>query len=129
MQLSVERVGLFNMALISCNTLINIVAKETMGLDLRSVLHGSGFDMTLHTGMLDSAVLNKSVSVNNKVQLLASVVWMLNKVIYPHLIDVKLSCEANAGLYRYRLLSDMDENNLSDYDNMSLRDIDYVSLE
>lgn len=129
MLLSLEQVGLFNLALASCNTLMNISATETMGLGFRSPLHGSEFNVTLHTEMLDSAVLKKGASVNNKVHLLSSVVWMLNKVIYPRLTDMKLSCEASAGIYRYRSLSEMDKNSLSDYDDMSLFDVGYISLE
>lgn len=43
-------------------------------------------------------------------------------------INVLISCEASAGIKRYRLLSEVDDFILADLDNMSLEELDYVII-
>jgi hypothetical protein len=39
-----------------------------------------------------------------------------------------LSCEASAGLKRYRMFSDMDDFALSEFDSMTLKELDFVTI-
>lgn len=43
-------------------------------------------------------------------------------------VNVLISCEASAGIKRYRLLSEMDDLTLAELDNMSLKELDYVVI-
>lgn len=129
MQISSEQFGIFYLALVSGNTLMHICTKEIPELDARSVLHGYGYDMILQTKLADSIKAEKYLTGNSDIQLLSSVVWMLNKYIYPQLSDIVLSCSADSALYRYRTLADMDNHALSEFDDMNIEDVDIISLE
>ena len=128
LELSVKRFGLFDMALIAGNTVMNIATEKLQDVALYPSLHGTGFDMTLQTETLGT-VLGMNVFGNSKIQLLSSAVWILNKIVYPQISDTRLLCEVEAAFYRRRLLSDMDSYSLSQFDDMGLKDADFILMD
>lgn len=76
----------------------------------------------------DDFGLIKSIQIDHDMFLSAFPVNVLKKVFDIIDSDVEISCEASAGIRRYRLLSEMDDLTLAELDNMSLKELDYVVL-
>lgn len=72
----------------------------------------------------------KFIAADAVANIMQEAVWKLIKVLYPEDNVITITTDdVNAGLKRYRLLYEMDDNLLSDYDDMTLDSIDYVILQ
>lgn len=72
--------------------------------------------------------LNKYEVVFGTVSILAELVESITQFMIPTEVSMALLAEAASIIRRYRLLNEMDENDLSYYDDMTLEDVDYVIL-
>lgn len=129
LQLYSNPFGIFYLALIAGECVMNICTTAISEMTNYKLLHNVKFDTLLTVEINDSLEAIKYISGNSDIKLLSSVVWMLEKIIFPKISDMQLSCKASAGMYRRRLLSEMEGYVLADYTNMTLHDVGYILIE
>lgn len=129
MQLFSNPFSIYYLALIAGECIMNICTSAISEMTNYKYLYDVKFDTLLDVKLDDSLNMIKYLSGNSDIKLLSSVVWMLEKIIFPKVSDVQLSCKASAGIYRRRLLSEMEGYTLTDYTNMTLHDVGYILIE
>lgn len=128
MEISVSRIGLFYSTLIEGGTSIFIGTAPIDGVVHGKIVSSSGFRATLDFSAPNSIGSEEYLSGSSDIELLTSVVLLLNKIFRPEISDMQLSCKASVGYYRRRLLKEMDNIALSDLDG-TLHDWDYILVE
>lgn len=84
--------------------------------------------MTLSANVSDVLEMTKAAGMEDILNVFSEIVETIIQFVQPTTVDMTISCEASAGLKRYRLLSEMDNLTLSDFDDMTLNEVDYVIL-
>ena len=128
MELSVSRIGLFYSTLIEGGTSIFIGTLPISDVIHNRIVSGSGFRNTLDFSASNALGSEEYLSGSSEIELLTSIVLLLNDILRPKVSDLQLSCKASVGLYRRRLLEEMDDIALSELDGNSLRELDYDYL-
>ena len=124
--LKTRPLGLFYPTYTSGNTAFFIGTKAISELIHNRILPHIGLETNIHAVMTDETVAIKGLSGNSNLQLLSSVVFMLNKMFAPSNSEANLFCVASVELQRQRKLSETDEYNLSWLDGKSMKEIDYI---
>lgn len=100
-----------------------------LGTDIRHSL-GRWYPSIAVGAKVTETWAQKFIVTNTVATIMQEAVGKLIKVLYPEdNITTITTGDVNAGLKRYRLLFEMDNNVLSYYDDMSLESIDYVILQ
>lgn len=86
----------------------------------------SGIELSADVGEGDYAT--KYLAAQNEVGILAVAVESLRQFMEPDDNALALDMDASCILRRYRLLGEMDNDELLSYDDMTLEDVDYVIL-
>ena len=128
MEISVSRIGLFYSTLIEGGTSIFIGTFPINDVVHNKIVSGSGFRNTFDFSASNALGSEEYLSGSSEIELLTSVVLLLNEIFRPEVSDLQLSCKASVGLYRRRLLEEMDDVALSDLDGNTLRELDYIYL-
>lgn len=129
MQLFSNPFSIYYLALISGECIMNICTAAISEITNYKYLSDVKFEPILDVKFDDSLNMIKYLSGNSDIKLLSSVVWMLEKIVFPQISEMQLSCKASAGIYRRRLLSEMEGYTLADYTNMTLHDVGYILIE
>ena len=129
LEFDVSRFNLFYLTLIEGKTSMYLGTALVDKLAYSKVLYSNGFKMDIDLKVLSSLGSEEYISGNSEIKLLSSIILMINKILYPADSDMQLSCKASAGLYRRRLLKEMDNVSLSDLDGSTLHELDYIALD
>lgn len=86
----------------------------------------SGIELFADIGGGDRAT--KYLTVQNAVSILASAAESIRQFMEPDEGALALNMDASCILKRYRLLGEMDNDELLSYDDMTLEDVDFVIL-
>lgn len=93
---------------------------------LEKVLHDMEIEMNMDVSVDDTKSM-KYLQLDYVTELIVEMTDVLIQLISVN-NDIIFSCEASAGMKRYRLLEEMDDHPLSDFDDMTLEELDYVIL-
>lgn len=125
--LRVDQTNIFYRCDISGETSMDIYTIPIKDYALKKVIYGTEISLSLDSHIDSDFILLSYVYPEILAQLICGFEEEAKKYI-DAVEHIKLSCEINAGLKRYRLLSDMDEHSLCDFDDMTLAELDYVIL-
>ncbi len=128
MFLDVAPTDIFYLLTIGGNAITNLYAQPLDEYVLKKVLHDLDLKMTLSANVSDVLEMTKAAGMEDILNVFSEIVETIIQFVQPTTVDMTISCEASAGLKRYRLLSEMDDLTLSDFDDMTLNEVDYVIL-
>lgn len=126
--ISVNPFGVFYLALVSGETMMNICSAALPDVWEKKSLQEIHFDLFLSTEMRERLMTRKAISGDSEIYILSSAIWLWKKMLYPYMAKTLISCEASAGFYRHRLLSEMDSLTLTAIDDLTLYDLDYIEI-
>lgn len=124
--ISVKPFGVFYLALVSGETIMNICTAALPDILEKKVLREIHFDLFLTAKIQDQLYARKAISGDSEIYILSSAIWLWEKILHPYTAKMLVSCEASAALYRHRLLDEMDSMTLSEIDSLSLYTLDYI---
>lgn len=128
MFLDVAPTDIFYLLTIGGNAITNLYTQPLDEYVLKKVLHDLDLKMTLSANVSDVLEMTKAAGMEDILNIFSEIVETIIQFVQPTTVDMTISCEASAGLKRYRLLSEMDNLTLSDFDDMTLNEVDYVIL-
>ena len=128
-ELNVSRFGVFYLTLIEGNISIYLGTAPISNIVHNKILYSSGFETNITLDVLDSLISELYISGHSDTDIYSSIILILDKILYPTSSYMQLSCKASVGLYRRRLLEEIDNINLSDLDSNTLHELDYVLLD
>lgn len=82
----------------------------------------------LSADMRDGDYVTKYIAMRNAVNILATATESIRQFMEPNETPLVLDMDASCILKRYRLLGEMDNDELLSYDDMTLEDVDFVIL-
>lgn len=125
MGLSISQIGLFYLIIVSgeLNSYLNISSIDDYVL--KKVLYGFYSNMILSVENSKIPFLEKFANVEDILTMLVTMIDILNQFIVLKQSNTVLSCEASVMIKRYRLVSEMDEFDISTFNNLNLFDIDF----
>lgn len=128
MYLSASPTDIFYLLTIGGEAITNIYASELDEYVLKKVLHDVEAEMYLSASADELFGLIKYSGMSNSIRALIMMDTTLMQLINSAETEMFISCEASAGLKRYRRLEEIDDWTLADLDGMSLHEIDYVII-
>lgn len=129
MEILVSKVGLFYLAVISGELVLNLSASPLGDYILNKVLHNLNSEMTLSAINEKTPSLEKFTGTESLLQMLVSMAEILIQLVAMKQVDLILDCEASTTLRTYRFVSEMDNFNISDFDDMKLSEIDFKIID
>lgn len=97
---------------------------------LEKVLQGADLPLELEIGIVDGGVRsNKFERAVSAMELCVELAMVVGKVVAPDRSELEIGGAVNILRARYRLLSDMDDHDLSGYDDMTMTEVDFIFLD
>lgn len=127
MYLDIEPTDLFYQLNIAGQSIMHLNVSPIDKYVLKKVLHDVNTDLYLSATSDIDWQLVYYLDMANSFELMADLKDSLIQLISIY-SEMWIDCEASAGLKRYRLLAEIDDNVLADLDNMTLEELDYVIL-
>lgn len=127
MNLDVLPTDLFYLLTIGGKSDMYISAEKIDKYVLKYVLHDLQPEMYLIAEAVDEFGLKKFLEIASVLLIDMEITDTLIALISSE-AKMFIDCEASAGLKRYRLLNEMDNNVLADFDDMTLEEVDYVII-
>lgn len=104
------------------------IAASVLDTEIHYSLGGGENGIAFSAEVVNGDYATKYLTMQNTMSILASATESIRQFMHPNESAMILDMEASCILRRYRLLEEMDNDELLSYDDMTLEDVDYVIL-